>query len=101
GQQREREVAVSDRRAERARRRSLAVDVDPLPVPGRLGERVDALLGHLDPGRRAELSAGLEHRRTVPVWVWGGTSTAGARRGGAASPRRPRAQQTSRASAGC
>ena len=46
---------MSDRRAERPGRGTLGVDVDPLVVAGRLGERVDLLLRHVDPRGRAEL----------------------------------------------
>ncbi len=48
---------MRDRRPERARGGSLAVDVDPLRVVGRGGEGVDPLLRDLDPTRRAELGA--------------------------------------------
>ena len=53
----ERQVPVRDRRAERAVGGALRVDVDPLVVVGCVGERVDALLGHLEPVRRPELLA--------------------------------------------
>ncbi len=66
-----------DSRAARSR-----IDVDPLEVPGGLGERIDALLGYLEPvghadfladggmdvGRRAEVQ-GLGHR-TDANWGW-------------------------------
>jgi hypothetical protein len=49
---------VRDRAAERARLGALRVDVDPLMVPGRLGELVHLALGDLDPAAGAQLSAG-------------------------------------------
>ena len=44
---------MRDRRRRRARRRHAAVDVDPLRVLRRRGERVDPLLGDLDPATSA------------------------------------------------
>ena len=60
--EREREVAVGDRAAERRLLRALDVDVDPLVVAGDVGERVDVLLGDLVPVGGAERLAlgGLE-----------------------------------------
>src|SRR3954451_22728160 len=53
--QAEREVAVRDRRSERALGLgALDVDMDPLIVAGEIGERVDHLLGHLTPVGRAD-----------------------------------------------
>ena len=48
---------MGDGAAERAVRGALEVDVDPLVVTGRLGEGVDALLLHDQPGARAQLGA--------------------------------------------
>ena len=72
---RQRQVAVRDRAAERTVLRPLRVDVDPLVVAGRVGEAVDPLLGDLDPVavaevlplRGAQVVCGLElgHRRIV------------------------------------
>src|SRR5579883_1218752 len=45
----QRQVAVRDRAAERPLLGALRVDVDPLVVAGRVRERVDARLGHLEP----------------------------------------------------
>ena len=56
-QQRKREEAVRDGAAEGRAFRARRVDVDPLEVVDRLGEGVDALLRHLDPGRDADLLA--------------------------------------------
>ena len=44
---------MRDRRAERPRRGALGIDVDPLRIVGRRRERVDPLLRHLEPRRRA------------------------------------------------
>ena len=52
---------MADGRAERAGGGALTVDVDPLVVAGRLRERIDALLGDLDPGGGTVLGAYLEH----------------------------------------
>ena len=57
GAERQREVAVGDRAAERAGLGLLDVDVDPLVVTGRLGELVDLLLGDLDVGAVSEMLA--------------------------------------------
>ena len=51
--QREGEVAVGDRPAERPVLGPLGIDVDPLVVAGGVGERVDPLLGDLQPVGRA------------------------------------------------
>ena len=51
---------MRDRAAERACRRALRVDVDPLVVAGRVGERVDPLLRDLEPLARAELEPRLQ-----------------------------------------
>ena len=51
------EEAVRDRRPERARDGALAIDVDPLRVVGGDRERVDPLLGDVDPPGGAELDA--------------------------------------------
>src|SRR5213078_4195783 len=53
-QQRQREEAVRDRAAERRSPGALPVDVDPLEVPGGLGELVDPVLRDLDPGRHGD-----------------------------------------------
>src|SRR5262249_52885391 len=54
--QRERQVAVGDRRAERALLfRPLDVHVDPLVVAAQIGERVDVALSDLLPLTRADL----------------------------------------------
>ena len=55
--EREGEEAVRDRRAEGARGRSLAVDMDPLRVVGRRREGVDSFLRYLEPGTRPQLDA--------------------------------------------
>ena len=56
--ERQGEVAVGDRPAEgRFRVGPVHVDVDPLVVSGGVGERVDLLLGHLDPRAVAEVPA--------------------------------------------
>src|SRR5262249_19376651 len=52
--QREREVAMGDRAAERRLLRALHVDVDPLVVAGDVRERVDVGLGDLMPVAGAE-----------------------------------------------
>src|SRR5437764_11275328 len=53
--ERERQVPVRDRRAERALRRSaLDVDVDPLVIAAQFGELVDHLLGDLAPPARSD-----------------------------------------------
>ena len=49
---------MRDGAAERAALGALHVDVDPLVVAGGLGERVDPLLGDLDPVAGADLLAG-------------------------------------------
>jgi hypothetical protein len=50
---RERQVAMGDRRPERALAlRTLGVDVDPLIIAAQLGEPIDHLLGHLPPRAR-------------------------------------------------
>ena len=56
-QQREREVAVGDRRPVRAGRGTLGIDVDPLVVAGGVGERVHAFLRDLEPIAVAEVLA--------------------------------------------
>jgi hypothetical protein len=57
-QQRKREEAVSDRAAVwRLARRSLRVDVNPLPVFRRVRERLDAVLGQNQPIRRRYFAA--------------------------------------------
>ena len=48
---------MGDRRAERSRRRSLRVGVDPLEIIGRRRKRVDPLLRHLEPRGRPQLDA--------------------------------------------
>ena len=48
---------MGDRPAERARLGPLDVDVDPLMVAGRLGERVHPVLGDLQPVAVAEVLA--------------------------------------------
>src|SRR6266851_4289817 len=50
------QVPVRNGRAERAVRRSVGIDVDPLVVPGRLREEVDLLLRDLVPLARSELA---------------------------------------------
>src|SRR2546429_3977156 len=55
--QRQREVTVGDGAAERTFLGPLDVDVDPLVVAGGLGERVDPLLGDLQPVAVAEVLA--------------------------------------------
>src|SRR5438105_6297158 len=58
GDERKREIAVGDGGAEgRLAPGSLAVDVDPLVIPGRVGELLDGLEGHRLPVARAELLA--------------------------------------------
>jgi len=57
GKKRQREKAVRDGAAIRRVARPLAIDVDPLEIVDRLGERVDALLGDLDPRRDRDLFA--------------------------------------------
>src|SRR2546423_14707922 len=48
---------MGNRAAELGIFRPLAIDVDPLIVVDRLGERVDTLLGDLDPRRDADFFA--------------------------------------------
>ena len=50
---------MRDRRAERPSGGKLRIDVDRLPVLGRLGERIDPILGDLEP-RRNGLGAARE-----------------------------------------
>src|SRR5262245_9646608 len=57
-QQRERQVAVRNRRAEGTVRGRLGIDVNPLVITGRLGEQVDLLLRDLVPLARAEVAPG-------------------------------------------
>jgi hypothetical protein len=57
GAQRERQIAVGDRAAERRPAGALLVDVDPLVVPGDVREGVHVLLRHLVPVRDAEVVA--------------------------------------------
>ena len=57
GDQATRQVAVGDGAAERALRRALLVDVDPLVVVGGVGEQVDAVLVDLEPVAGAEVLA--------------------------------------------
>ena len=59
GRQRQGEVAVGDRAAERAGLGPLGVDVDPLVVAGGVGELVDLLLGDLVPLARLQRLADL------------------------------------------
>jgi hypothetical protein len=65
--EREREVAVRDRRAEGALLGALGIDVDPLMIARRVGELVDALLRDLEPVAVAEMLAdrGFELCRTL------------------------------------
>src|SRR5205085_5252466 len=56
-EQRQRQKAMGDRAAELGIFRPLAIDVDPLVVVDRLGERVDTLLGDLHPRRDADFFA--------------------------------------------
>ena len=49
---------MRDRASERPGFGTLTVDVDPLVILGRGGERVDALLPDHEPARSAELGAG-------------------------------------------
>ena len=55
---REGQHSVGDRASERPGFGAFAVDVDPLVILGRGGERVDALLADDEPARGAELDAG-------------------------------------------
>ena len=56
--QRKREKTVSDGAAEgRLTRRSLRVDVYPLPIFGRVGELLDAVLGQHQPIRRGQFAS--------------------------------------------
>ena len=55
--ERERQEPVRDRGAERPVGRARRIDVDPLVVTRRVCERVDALLGDLEPLGRLELLA--------------------------------------------
>src|SRR5215208_2402898 len=48
---------MGDRAAEGRALRARRIDVDPLEIPDRLGEGVDALLRDLDPRRDADLLA--------------------------------------------
>src|SRR3954447_901987 len=59
--EREREVAMADRRAKRPILRPLGINVDPLVVTRRLCKEVDLLLRDVDPARWPEGVAGL-HR---------------------------------------
>src|SRR5690606_30271428 len=59
GQQRQRQVAVRDRPAERALLGALDVHVDPLVVAGGVGEQVHPVLGDLQPVAAAERPADL------------------------------------------
>jgi NO-binding membrane sensor protein with MHYT domain len=52
------QVAVSDRAAERSGGGTIGVRVNPLAVTGRVGERVDPVLCHLEPFAVAEVLAG-------------------------------------------
>src|SRR3954447_11570769 len=52
------EVAVRDRRSEGSLLRALHVHMDPLVVPGGVGERVDPLLGDGDPRAGTEILSG-------------------------------------------
>src|SRR5262249_2448298 len=57
GDQRQREIAVGDRPAERAvAPGALGIDVDPLPIAGAVRELIDAFLVDRDPGCFSELA---------------------------------------------
>ena len=57
GPERKCQVAMGDRALERSRPRSMAVDVNPLAITGRLGEAVDLILCDPMPAARAQVVA--------------------------------------------
>jgi len=73
--QRQRQVAVGDRPAERSRSRRIEVDVDPLVVAGRVREGVDPLLCHLEPIRAPQLRAGTRLQLVEAVQYQGHVDT--------------------------
>ena len=101
--QREREIAVRDRRAEGAVLRALDVDVDPLVVAGRVGELVDAILRDRQPLARGRAAcrprrAARRAMRRSCSWSWGSWPCDGVRLESRSAHRWPPARASRRSS---